>query len=280
MRKLKIAIARTPILGHAILAAFRAKTALRYFYGPLPNLGKWLFKSKETTNFTYDLEELNKRYLASLIADVLNVEFCTVMAYIEEIEEDEELRGHIANATANYDKSFIADKEARFGSRIGWYAFARAIKPKIIVETGVDKGLGSCVLTAALKRNKEEGYEGKYYGTDLNPKAGYLLSGDYATFGSVLYGDSIESLKKLDGRIDLIVDDSGHFEPSGTYEAEEYKTIENKLSENAIILSQSAHFSDRLLDFSLRTNRSFIFFQEKPLNHWYPGGGIGISFNR
>ena len=162
MRNLKIAIARTPILGHAILAIFRAQMALGYFYRPLFNLAEWLFKSKETTNFTYHLEEHNKRYLASLIADVLNLEFRTVEAYIKEIEDDEELKRHIADMTANSDLAFTADKEVRFGRRIGWYAFARALKPKVIVETGVDKGLGSCVLTAALKRNNEEGYEGKY----------------------------------------------------------------------------------------------------------------------
>jgi len=64
MRKLTKAVARTPILGHAILAVFRVKIALRYFYRTLLNFVKWLFKSKETTNFMYDLEENNRRYLA------------------------------------------------------------------------------------------------------------------------------------------------------------------------------------------------------------------------
>lgn len=277
MRKLKIAIARTPFLGHAILTVFRAKTAVEYFRKPLFNFVKWLFKSKETTNFTYDLEEKNKRYLASLIADVVNIKFSLVMAFIKEIEEDEELKNHIAIATAKSDLKFMADRKVRFGRRIGWYALARALKPRVVVETGVDKGLGACVLTAALKRNKEEGYEGKYYGTDINPKAGYLLSGKYANFGSILYGDSIESLKNLDATIDLFINDSEH---SADYEAEEYETIANKLSNHSILLGDNSHCTDKLLNFSLRTNRHFIFYQEKPLGHWYPGGGIGISFNR
>ena len=277
MRNLKIAIARTPILGRVILAIFRARMALGHFYRPLTNLAEWLFKSKETTNFTYHLEEHNKRYLASLIADVLNLEFRTVEAYIKEIEGDEELKRHIAEMTASSDLAFLADKEVRFGRRICWYAFARALKPKVIVETGVDKGLGSCVLTAALKRNNEEGYEGKYYGTDINPKAGYLLSGGYVDFGSILYGDSIESLKKFEGTIDLFINDSDH---SADYEAEEYVTIATKLSKHAVVLGDNSHSTDKLLEFSLETSRRFIFFQEKPAGHWYPGAGIGISFNR
>ncbi len=238
---------------------------------------KWLFTSRETTNFTYDLEENNKRYLASLIADVLNMEVRTIESYIAEIAEDEELRRHIARMVASSDLAFVADEEVRFGRRIGWYAFARALKPRVIVETGVDKGLGSCVLTAALKRNKEEGHEGKYYGMDINPAAGYLLSGGYAAFGSILHGDSIQSLAKFQGAIDLFINDSDH---SADYESREYATISDKLTGNAIVLGDNSHYTDKLLEFSLRTGRRFVFFQEKPRGHWYPGGGIGISFRR
>jgi predicted O-methyltransferase YrrM len=199
------------------------------------------------------------------------------MKYIKEIEEDRELRKHIQDVTAKSALSITADKTVRFGRRIGWYALTRALKPKTVIESGVDKGLGSCVLAAALKRNKEEGYEGQYYGTDINPEAGYLLSGDYANYGCILYGDSIESLRNFDGMIDLFINDSDH---SADYEAEEYKTIANKLSEHAIILGDNSHYTDKLLEFSLRTGRHFVFFREEPRDHWYPGAGIGISFKR
>lgn len=277
MRRWKTRIIKTPILGPTILIVVRAKKATSYFRRPLSNLVKWLFKSNEYTNFTYDLEKNNRRYLASLIADVTNIAFDVAMAYIEEIEEDKELQNHIVYATAKSDMSIVADKTARYGRRIGWYAFARALKPKTVIETGVDKGLGACVIAAALKRNKEEGYDGRYYGTDIDPNAGYLLSGDYASYGRILFGDSIESLKAFDGIIDLFINDSDH---SADYEAEEYQTIANNLSEHAVVLGDNSHITNMLLNFSLQTNRHFIFFQEKPHEHWYPGGGIGISFKR
>lgn len=277
MRDLKISIARTPYLGRAVLTVFRAKKAVEHSRGPIFNFVRWLFTSRETTNFTYDLKDENKRYLASLIADVLSLEFDSIASYIKEIEGDAELKSHVAVATARSDLGFMADSEVRLGRRIGWYAFARALKPGVVVETGVANGLGACVLTAALRRNKEEGYEGRYYGTDINPRAGYLLSGGYADFGEILYGDSIASLKKMEGKIDLFINDSDH---SADYEAEEYETIAGKLSDRAVILGDNSHCSDRLLEFSLRTNRHFVFFQERPLGHWYPGAGIGISFKR
>lgn len=277
MRKLKLAIAKTPILGRFFLICVRAKAALSYFLGPLSYLVKWLFKSKETTNYTYDLEETNKRYLASLIADITGTSADDVSAYFKEIEEDEELKEHIVDSTKKSEWAFLADTKVRYGRRIGWYALVRIMKPGIVFETGVDKGLGACVLSSALKKNKEEGFEGRYYGTDINSSAGYLLSGDYKEHGIILYGDSIESLKKFDGLIDLFINDSDH---SAAYEFEEYKTITKKLSSRAIILGDNAHCTNKLLEYSLETKRNFIFFQERPAAHWYPGAGIGISFKR
>ncbi len=276
MRKLKHILVRIPIIGTMILYAFRTKIALGYFCPLFSNLLSWLFKSRETTNFTYDLTTNNKRYLSSLIANITGKNYDEILNYIHEIEEDKKLKQHIKKAIEESDESFMSDKKARFGRRIGWYAFVRAIKPKIVIETGVDKGLGSCILTSALMKNKEEGYEGYYYGTDINPNAGYLLSGDYKGFGEILYGDSIKSLENFNKTIDIFINDSDH---SAEYEAKEYETVANKIAHHSIILGDNAHITDKLLNFALATGRRFIFFQEKPLHHWYPGGGIGIAFN-
>ncbi len=276
-KNIKRRLAKTPVLGRTILMTFRAKTALGYLHDPLRNFSRWLLSSRETTNFTYDLEEHNRRYLAAMLADILNLNFSTIETYITEIEKDDRLKRHIADMTTKSDLAFMADAQVRFGRRIGWYATVRAVKPRVIVETGVDKGLGSCILTAALRKNKEEGFDGKYYGTDINPEAGYLLSGEYAEFGRILYGDSLQSLANLADEIDLFINDSDH---SADYEYREYLTVCRKLSHHAIVLGDNSHCSDSLLRFSLETGRHFVFFQERPLKHWYPGAGIGISFNR
>ena len=274
MRKLIYFLVRIPILGRFLLMMFRAKNAFRYFGKTFFQTIKWLFKSRETTNYTFDLEERNMQYLACLVAETTNISIDESRKYMNEILNDAELKHHIASLTALSDYAFMADKEVKFSKRIGWYMFARAIKPKVVVETGVDKGLGSCVLTAALKRNSDEGYQGKYYGTDINPKAGYLLTEPYKEFGEILYGDSIESLSSFKEEIDLFINDSDH---SAEYEAEEYKTITPKLSENSIILGDNSHTNSKLMEYSIKNNRRFVLFHEQPLDHWYPGGGIGIS---
>jgi predicted O-methyltransferase YrrM len=160
---------------------------------------------------------------------------------------------------------------------VGWYALVRALKPKVVIETGVEKGLGACVLSAALLRNKAEGHPGTYYGTDINPAAGFLYRAPYSDAGRILYGDSIESLKQLSGPIDFFINDSDH---SAEYEAREYETISGKLSENAVLLADNAHVNDKLIQFAAKTGREFLFFQESPREHWYPGAGIGAAWRK
>lgn len=253
----------------------RLYLASKYFNRKYIQIIKWGISSKEDTNFTYYLTEDNIKYLAHTVAVVTKKDYSEIIKYIEELESDELLKETILTAIDNSGEKKFADKEIRFGRRMGWYAFARAMKPKIIIETGVDKGLGSVVLCAALLRNKKEGFEGRYYGTDINLKAGYFLSGKYKETGEILYGDSIESLSEFSEKIDLFINDSDH---SSEYEYQEYLTIKPLITDNSIILGDNSHCTSKLADFSYETDRNFIFFQETPLNHWYPGAGIGISY--
>ncbi len=273
---LKNLVGRMPMIRGALLFLYRLVSVLPFFSAQLRQVLVWLIRSKETTNFTYDLTATNKAYLAAMIADVTGARFAEIRGYIIELENDRGLREHIRTASKASGRRNV-DPEVHYGRRLGWYAFVRATKPKVVVETGIDKGLGSCVLAAALMRNELDGHPGRYYGTDLNPQAGLFFSGSYSQCGSIIYGDSIASLNKLDQVIDLFINDSDH---SAQYEEREYQTVMNKLSLHAIILGDNAHCTDKLLQFSQETDRQFVFFSEKPANHWYPGAGIGIAFWR
>jgi predicted O-methyltransferase YrrM len=237
----------------------------------------WLFTSREFTNYTYDLSERNLRHLAAFVSEVTGVDYAKAEGYVAELNRDAELRDHVRSTIASSSEGHLADRVVRFGRRLGWYAIVRAVKPRVVVETGIDKGLGSVVLTAALKRNAEEGHPGRYYGTDINPRAGYLLHGEYAKYGQCLYGDSLGSLIQLEAIVDVFINDSDH---SADYEAREYEIIAPKLTPSAIVIGDNAHATDELLRFALRTGRRFLYFGEEPLDHWYPGAGIGAAFRR
>ncbi len=246
-----------------------------YYKPKLKELFKWTFFSREGDNFSYDISEQSKKYLSHFLAVVLDCDEALVDKIIKEPNENSELKKQIIKKITDSGKE-IMDINFHFGRRIGWYVIARIFKPRIIIETGVDKGLGSTLLCSALEKNESEGYDGKYYGTDINTQAGFLFIGSkWEKWGKILFGDSVESLKKINENVDLFINDSDH---SKEYEMKEYLTIKEKLSERAIILGDNRHVSSSLEEFSLITGRSFLFFKEEPINHWYPGGGIGFSF--
>ena len=270
-------VAKIPFLGRAALAVFRAAYGARYVTPPVMNLIRWVFSSREVFNYTYHLTPGNKQYLASFLAAATEAAPETFEAYFRELEEDRQLEQHLLEMTRASAERFQADHEIRFGRRIGWYALARHLKPRIILETGVDKGLGACVLASALMRNQREGHAGRYLGTDINARAGYLLAAPYNSVGEVLYGDSIESIKTIQGPIDLFINDSDH---SPAYEAREYEAVRPLLADSAFLIGDNAHDTDELRKFCMATGRMFNYFKEEPLDHWYPGAGIGLGFRR
>lgn len=231
--------------------------------------------SRETTNLTYDLTDLNRRYLACFVAAVTGESRDDAERYIEELSHDEALAHHIAQATLESPQAEVADPQARYGRRLGWYAIVRITKPSLVVETGVDKGLGACVIAAALQRNDSEGRGGRYVGIDINPAAGELLGPPYSEFGNLITGDAVATLGSLEGPVDVYISDSDH---SPSYEAREYEAVAALLSSDGFVIADNAHTNPALLDFAERTQRAFLFFAEEPKGHWYPGAGIGVAY--
>lgn len=183
--------AHTEASFHLQLLAERAKGPLKTLSRQLLRTARWLLRSRENTNHTYNLTPLSRKYLAHTVASVTQTPLTAIEGFIAEAENDTGLADHIlaARTAQPMEARAVSDAAVRFGRRLGWYAVVRALKPALVIETGVDKGLGSVLLCAALLRNRAEGHEGRYIGTDINPEAGYLLSGPYAAVGKIMYGD-------------------------------------------------------------------------------------------
>jgi hypothetical protein len=262
-------------IGGILLIPHRFRFALSYYTPHLKRILSWALWSRGVANLTYDITPQNCEYLAHTISAVTGVPYFTVTGYLREIQGDEDIKRHVIAAIRKSPMRNSCDKGCAFGRRIGWYAFVRILKPSVVVETGVDKGHGAVMLCAALIRNEAEGFPGRYFGTDINPDAGFLLTEPYNRVGKILYGDSIHSLQSI-SEIDIFVNDSDH---SAAYERREYETIAPKLgARGGLILGDNSHCTDVLAKFSVERGRRFTFFREQPERHWYPGAGIGISY--
>ncbi|MDT0530481.1 class I SAM-dependent methyltransferase [Micromonospora sp. DSM 115977] len=273
--KLRRAIARTPL---APVAAFPKRLArvVRHDAKVLRTSARWLVTSREHHNYTYELTKLSRHHLAWFVSVVCDVPVKQVRAYFTEIESDDVLRRHIESATAGAARRGLADRQVRYARRIGWYAIVRATKPTHVVETGVDKGLGSCVLAAALLRNAADGQPGRVTSLDINPEAGYLArTAPWSEVVDLVIGDSIASIAALDRPVDLFLHDSDH---SRAHEKREFEAVEGRLAPGAILLTDNVTATNVLAEHAERTGRRFLAYRETPANHWYPGDGIGIAW--
>ncbi|QGN50403.1 class I SAM-dependent methyltransferase [Micromonospora sp. WMMD558] len=273
--KLRRAIARTRL---APVAAFpkRLRAVARYDAKVLSTSARWLVQSREHHNYTYDLTPLSRNHLAWFVSVVCDIPVKQVRAYLDEIEADDNLRQHLQQAIAGAERRGLADKQIRYARRIGWYAIVRAAKPKHIVETGVDKGLGSVVLAAALLRNAAEGHPGRVTSLDINPEAGYLAKVEpWSEVVDLVIGDSLASIAALDRPVDLFLHDSDH---STAHERREFTAVEPKLAPGALLLTDNVTITNVLAEHAERTGRKFLAYRETPANHWYPGDGIGVAW--
>lgn len=267
-------MARSPL---ARIAAFpvRAMNVLKHDAKVLKTSMHWLLRSREHHNYTYDLTRRNHEHLAWFLSSVTGATASEVRHWLEEVERDDALRSVLATGIATSPRRGLADRTVRYGRRIAWYACVRALKPRHVVESGIDKGLGSCLIAAALHRNAEEGHFGRLTALDINPDAGYLLHGNYREFVDVIIGDSLTSIPALTTPVDLFIHDSWH---SPEHEAAEFELVEDKLMESAMLLTDNAAETDVLIRHAERTGRRFLYFQEVPDRHWHPGDGTGIAW--
>lgn len=272
--RLRRAILDFELPGLSLRAARRRAFAMSYYNDTIALIERWATARSEESNFLYSITEKSRKELAHLLSCLFGDSPNLYRCYFREIDDDASFRRHIEIGL----KSALPDvSSVDVGRRLGWYAIARRMRPKLIVETGVDYGLGSCLLCVALLRNGQEGFPGRYIGTDINPNAGLLLKAPYSEVGSIVYGDSIDTLSRMTESIDLFINDSDH---SVAYEAREYEVIRPRLSPRAVVLGDNSHATTVLADFSEAHERQFVFFKEQPRDHWYPGAGIGISLIR
>lgn len=269
MNRFRRTIARSRLARVAALAP-RTRAVARHNATNLAASARWLVRSREHTNYTYDLTPLNLEHLAWWVSGITKVPVSESRSYLAEAMGDTTLADHVRRMTLSSERRFLADPVVRLHKRAGWYALTRALKPHHIVETGTDKGLGSVVLAAALLRNGA----GRLTTLDVNPDAGYLIQAPYASVVDVRVGDSVEALKRLEVPVDMFLHDSLH---TRAHELSEYQAVEGILTPQAVLLSDNAHVTDALPAWAEMTGRTFHYFAETPARHWYPGGGIGAA---
>lgn len=251
----------------------RQDFAVTRFKKQVKLLADWLVSSNERSNFTYELRPVNYAHLAGFLSQICRITVEQAYGYIDELIKDEDIKQVYRHVSQKYD----ANTEPLWGRRIGWYVIVRVLKPELVVETGVHYGLGALAITSALLRNKEEGFNGKYIGLEILPQFGGFLVSPYLDVGEIIYGDSLDSLKSINKKIDVFIHDSNH-----EYENEmaELELAESKLSDKGLLISDNSYTSMALYDHARKTNKNYLHFQEITRYHFYTGAGFGVAWHR
>ena len=247
----------------------RVATVARHNGRSLRTSVRWLAASREHTNFTYDLTPLNQLQLAWFVAGLTGRPVADAQDAMDEIARDEAFAAHVRAAVDASPRRRTMDRSVRLGRRLGWYALVRLLEPQHVVETGTDKGLGTCVLAAAVLRNGS----GRVTTIDVNPESGALIGGRYAGVVDRLVGDSVAALGDLDD-VAMFIHDSDH---SAAHEQAELVAVAPRLTPGALVLSDNSHVTDVLARWAEKNDRLFSFFAETPADHWFPGAGIGAA---
>lgn len=256
----KSLIKRTPV--YRGIQKVRVIRHYRLYRQPLDAV-RYLLTDPELTNFTYNIA--NRDELAAFVAEVAGCDAAKAREYIAELDDDQEFAAALARLL---EAPPHQKQRALYGRRLGWYAIARALKPELVFETGTSDGLGAAVLGRAAQRNGV----GHVVTFDIKEWTGWLIPQDLPV--ERVIGDSAVTLPETVARLgapDVLIHDSDH---SYAHEIGEFEALYRP---GLLLLSDNAHATTALADFARSRGLAYTYWGELPVDHWYPGAGIGAA---
>jgi predicted O-methyltransferase YrrM len=235
---------------------------------------RFVLLSPEPHNFTFEIANLDE--LAQWAAAVADSSFDHAQAALDEVARDAVLAARLRAATSG--RWWWTTRAPAFGKRLGWYALARMLRPRLVVEVGVDDGLGSLLLLRALERNAAEDHPGRLVSFDVNPAAGWLVD------GRSLWDLRIESssvglprLLEQEGELDLFIYDGWH---SHAAERADLESAFPRLRPDGVLLSDDSQVTRALPEFCVEHGLELFEFHEIPLEHFHPGAVLAAGRRR
>lgn len=265
-------------VGRATLVLPRAAMAFRAAR-ILPRIGAvaaWSVRSREVVNFTYSTTRENELLLCATVAQIARRDIRTVIGFRDELFADRELIDYIESLGRRGHARWQIDPGFMPGRRIPFYLLVRCLKPGLVVEAGVDRGLGALLISRALQRNADEGAKGDYLGIELSETKQIQLYDQFpGRIGRIVRGDSVEVVRKLDRQVDFFIHetipDAGHVEA-------QLAALMPLLSPRGVIMSPWP--TEPFIRHAIERDLGLLTHQEQPLRHWFDGDRITFVFGR
>jgi hypothetical protein len=248
---------------------------LRYKKNKLLIIIKYILFGNEISNFTYKINNIDE--IIDIAHIITGKKKILIKKIIEEINfKNNKFKNIFSVFFFKHFEKYKIDKKI-FGRRIIWYVLARIIKPNLIIESGIDKGLGTGLLTySCYKNNKTNKKKFNYIGIDIKKNCNIFCNKNNLLYknSNIYYSDSLKIIKNLKSKDKIIyISDAKH---NYNFEMKEFKLIKKKLSEGSLIISDTS--SGSLRNFSEKNSKNIISFHEEPFDHWYNGAKTIISY--
>jgi len=237
---------------------------------PLTVLG-FVLLDPEVDTYTYDLD--NQDLQVSFVAGSLGITYERASELLREAKSDPVLTAEI---TRRVRWRLDFKRRVWFGRRYAWYALARELKPRLIVETGIKDGLGSVLLTRALERNAEEGHPGKLLAFDLYPDKGWLVPERLRRWWEPIFeGTDVALEPALEGReVGLFINDSV---TSYDFARFEFEVALRHAAPRIALVAGSAHHSNALGEICREVGVPYHYFADRPRRHIHPGAATAVG---
>lgn len=191
----------------------------------------------------HDLLGIDERFLAS----VTDSSPCELRSFLNEPFSDGEFARYLGQCEPQLRAAFHPGNDPYAKKVLLQYAITRAIKPDLIVETGVASGISSTYLLMACRLNRR----GRVCSIDIDngeylppgKSTGWMVREDLRANWTLLLGDAKILLPRLLaelGKIDIFIHDSSH-----TYEQMrfEFELGYPHIRSGGLLLSDDANFN-------------------------------------
>jgi hypothetical protein len=237
----------------------------------LARLLAYVVLDPELESYSFELDDESE--VIGALAVALGVTEDELAGYAAETHRDPELNGLLAR---HVRWRFDAKRRMPLGSRVAWYLTVRALKPELVVETGIYMGLGSLALLRALQLNSQEGHPGELMSFDYSSRAGSLVRGELRQGWLRFHGPTSETLLgALEGRrVNLLFQDTPHTVENQSFEFE--AALSNAAARLMLVDCSGGH-SPVLADLCRERGGSYHHTPIRSRDHVHPGGEFSFA---
>lgn len=240
---------------------------------PLRHL-RYVVLDPEVESYTFRVANVDE--MLSGIAEVTGAPLAELEGYVTEAQSDPELSDRLARRLR---WRFDVKRRPQLGNRLGWYALMRALRPSLVIETGVYHGLGSLTLLRAIERNREEGVEGRLISFDRSPEAGWIVNRSEHPDWRIVRGPTNETLERAigDRRVGALFHDTDHTEENRLLEFG--AALQHAASELLLVDSGAGRFPT-LARLAREHGGTYRRVPLRAADHWYQNHALAFAVFR